>query len=73
MLSGMLQIEYDRETDGRWIADVPGLPGCLAYGATQREARIAVIRLALAILADGLDAGEPLPEPVRHLFALDAA
>jgi predicted RNase H-like HicB family nuclease len=35
----MLKIEFDRETDGRWIAEVPALPGVMAYGAAQDEAR----------------------------------
>ena len=33
-----LTIETEREDDGRWIAEVPELPGVLAYGATQGEA-----------------------------------
>ncbi|MEK7069083.1 MAG: hypothetical protein AAB947_01730 [Patescibacteria group bacterium] len=33
-----LSVEFDREEDGRWIAEVPKLPGVLAYGATKREA-----------------------------------
>jgi len=26
-----LRVEIDRETDGRWIADIPELPGVAAY------------------------------------------
>jgi hypothetical protein len=33
-----LAIELDREVDGRWIAEIPKLPGVLVYGATKREA-----------------------------------
>ena len=33
----MLQIELDREEDGRWIAEIPALPGVLAYGASREE------------------------------------
>ena len=33
-----LKIEVERETDGRWIAEVLELPGCLAYGETQAKA-----------------------------------
>lgn len=47
-----LTIEFDRETDGRHIAQVPELPGCLAYGATKEEADASVRALALHILAD---------------------
>jgi predicted RNase H-like HicB family nuclease len=35
-----LTIRFLRETDGRWIADIPELPGVTAYGATKEEARI---------------------------------
>jgi predicted RNase H-like HicB family nuclease len=45
-------IELDQETDGRWIADVPALPGVLAYGATREDAIARVEALALRVLAD---------------------
>jgi predicted RNase H-like HicB family nuclease len=35
----MLRIEIEREEDGRWIGEVPELPGVLAYGSTEAEAR----------------------------------
>jgi predicted RNase H-like HicB family nuclease len=47
-----LQIEFDRETDGRWIAEVPELPGVFAYGVTQKEALANVRALALQVIAD---------------------
>ena len=47
-----LTIEFDRETDGRHIAEVPELPGCLAYGETRAEADAHVRALAFHILAD---------------------
>jgi predicted RNase H-like HicB family nuclease len=50
-------IEIDRETDGRWIAEVPDLPGVLAYGATRVEATARVQALALRVVADRLEAG----------------
>jgi predicted RNase H-like HicB family nuclease len=31
-------VETEREEDGRWIAEVPSVPGCLAYGETEQEA-----------------------------------
>lgn len=46
-------IEYDREVDGRWIAEIPAIPGCLAYGSTQEEARDAVLALAREIEREG--------------------
>lgn len=45
-------IEFDRETDGRWIAEIPILPGALSYGASKEEASKKVEALALRILAD---------------------
>ena len=53
-----LTIETERETDGRWIAEVPELPGVLAYGATRDEASVRAEALALRVLADRLDRGE---------------
>lgn len=58
----MLQIEFEQETDGRWIAEISALPGVLAYGASREEARSKVEALALRILADRLEHGEEVPE-----------
>ena len=55
----MLKIEIDREEDGRWIGEVPELPGVLAYGAT--EARTRTTALALRVIADRIENGEPVP------------
>lgn len=51
-------VELEQETDGRWIAEVPELPGTLVYGSTPEEATAKVKALALRILADRLDQGE---------------
>jgi predicted RNase H-like HicB family nuclease len=56
-----LTLEVDRETDGRYIAEVPDLPGVLAYGSTQDEAIARAQALALRVLADRLENGEPAP------------
>jgi predicted RNase H-like HicB family nuclease len=53
-----LTVEFDRETDGRHIAQVPELPGCLAYGETREEADARARGLALHILADRVEHGE---------------
>jgi predicted RNase H-like HicB family nuclease len=53
-----LSIETEREEDGRWIAEVPQLPGVLAYGATQGEAMAKAETLALRVIADQLEHGE---------------
>ncbi len=51
-------IEADREEDGRWIAEVPELPGVLCYGATQQEAIAKAEALALRVIAAQSDHGE---------------
>jgi predicted RNase H-like HicB family nuclease len=64
----MLRIETERETDGRWIAEVPSLPGAMAYGASEAEAVDRVKALALRVIADRLEHGEAVPDEVRDLF-----
>lgn len=32
-----LKIELEQEEDGRWIGEVPALPGVMAYGQTKKE------------------------------------
>lgn len=64
----MLKIEIEREEDGRWIAEVPALPGVLAYGKTEAEARAKIKALALRVIADRLDNGEPLPREIASVF-----
>lgn len=59
-----LTIETELETDGRWIGEVPEIPGALAYGATEAEAAARAEALALRILADRLDHGESKPVDV---------
>ena len=49
------KIEFDREEDGRWIAEIAELPGVLAYGATRAEAEAAVEALALRVIADQIE------------------
>ena len=50
-------IEFERETDRRWIAEVPKLPGVMAYGKTKNEARQKVSAIALRTLADKVERG----------------
>jgi len=52
-------VEFDREEDGRWIAEIPELPGLLAYGASQEEAKAKVGALALRVVADKIEENEP--------------
>ena len=53
-----LLIELEREDDGRWIADIPKLPGVLVYGDSREEAVRRVVGLALRVLADRVEQGE---------------
>lgn len=53
-----MKIEFDREASGRWIADVPEMPGVVAYGANRSGAFHAVKRLALEVVAQQLDDAE---------------
>lgn len=63
------EIEIDREAgSGRWIAEVPELPGCLVYGATEVEAQLKAQALALRVLADRLEHGESAAELVDIVF-----
>ncbi len=52
------RIETEREDDGRWIAEVPALPGVLAYGMTREAAIASAQALALRVLAERLERGE---------------
>ena len=54
-------IEQEQEADGRWLAEVPELPGVLAYGATSLEAMVRVEVLALRVIADRLEHSESRP------------
>ncbi|MCW5552416.1 MAG: type II toxin-antitoxin system HicB family antitoxin [Verrucomicrobiae bacterium] len=56
-----LQIEVEREDDGRWIAEVPDLPGVMAYGQTSEQAIARVKALALRVIADRVENGESIP------------
>ena len=54
-------IEHEQESDGRWLAEVPELPGVLAYGATSQEAMSKAEILALRVIADRLEQNESRP------------
>jgi predicted RNase H-like HicB family nuclease len=62
------KVEVEQEEDGRWIAEVPQLPGVLAYGTSQAEARAKVQALALRVVADRLEHGEAGAELVDISF-----
>lgn len=66
-----MNIEIEREEDGRWIAEVVELPGVMTYGDTRHEAITKVEALALRVIADRLEHGEEIPE-INGVFALPA-
>ena len=49
------QIEFDREEDGRWIAEIVALPGVMAYGMSQAEVESKVEAMALRVIADRIE------------------
>ena len=63
-----LQIELDQEADGRWLAEVPTLPGVMTYGVTRIDAVAKVQALALRVLAERLEQGEAVPELLTVTF-----
>ena len=64
-------IEIEQEEDGRWIAEVPNIPGVLAYGHDREEAIACVKTLALRVLADRMENGEAIPE-MDDVFSVTA-
>ena len=62
-------IQLAREQDGRWIAEVPELPGVLVYGPTRESATAKAKALALRTVADRLDHGEEAPDLAGVTFA----
>ncbi len=63
----MWNVEWEQETDGRWIAEIPLIPGIMAYGFTKDEALRKVEILALKVLAERLERGEEVRE-IHGLF-----
>jgi len=63
------EIECEREDDGRWLAEVPQLPGVLAYGSSADEAMAKAEILALRVLAERLEHGESRPQSITIAIA----
>jgi predicted RNase H-like HicB family nuclease len=64
-----LKVEFSREDDGRWIADIAALPGVTVYGRTRKQALASAQALALRVIADRLENGEAVPGEVTVSFA----
>ena len=57
-----LSLIVEQEEDGRWIAEVPELPGVMVYGASKSEAMAKAEVLALRVLADRIEHAEAGPQ-----------
>ena len=64
-------VETEQETDGRWIAEIPQIPGAMAYGNTRAEAVARAQALGLRVLAERIEHGESSPE-IEQVFSVTA-
>jgi len=64
----MLKVDSEQSDDGRWTAEVPVLPGVFVYAHTKAAANMRARALALRVIADRLEHGEPLPRELGALF-----
>ena len=62
-------IETERETDGRWIAEIVDIPGVLAYGRTEAQAKANAYALALRVIADRVEKSKTVPESISLICA----
>jgi predicted RNase H-like HicB family nuclease len=65
-------LECEQEVDGRWIAEVPELPGVLAYGSSSAAAMAKAEVLALRVIADRLENGDSEPVSIQFSLPLSA-
>jgi predicted RNase H-like HicB family nuclease len=61
------RIVYEQEEDGRWLAEVPELPGVMVYGKNRSEAEVAVTALALRVIADRTERVKRPTKSIRFL------
>jgi predicted RNase H-like HicB family nuclease len=59
--------QIEREADGRWIAEIPEVPGAMAYGSSEEEAKAKAYALALYAIADGVEKSKDIPESISIL------
>ena len=65
-------VETEQESDGRWIAEIPQIPGAMSYGSTRDEAIARVEALGLRVLAERIEQGEISPE-IQQVFTVATA
>ncbi len=68
-MSQSFRVELELEADGRWIAEIPELPGVMVYGSTRDDALAKVEALALRVIAEQLEHGERPSAPLDLSFA----
>ena len=61
-------VEIEREVDGRWIAEIPDLPGAMQYGETRETAIAHVEALALRVIAERIEHEEQPVEAIHITF-----
>jgi len=59
--------EIERESDGRWIAEIPEVPGAMAYGTSEEEAKAKAYALALYAIADDVEKSKNIPDSISIL------
>ena len=73
MKTYVFRVEVEEE-DGRWVAEVPSLPGCATEGDSKEEALEALREAAQAYLDVMSEHGDPLPENVQQeVMVVDSA
>ncbi len=65
--SESLRIVFEKETDGRWLAEVPQLAGVMVYGKAKADAEVAVTALALRVIADRTEQQKKPPKSIQFL------
>ncbi len=65
--SESFSINFEQEEDGRWLAEIPELPGVMAYGKTKQDAEVATVALALRVLADRTEQVRKPPKSIHFL------
>ena len=63
-------VETEQEEDGRWIAEIIEIPGVLKYGNSKEEAIALAEALALRVVAEKIEQGEKIVEPISITFAM---
>ena len=69
MKQKVFRVVFDREEDGRWIAEVPQLAGVMVYGKNKQEALLRVQALAYRVIADRIEEEQKLQNSVKFATA----